>query len=152
MYFVDRNQIEETLDEMSRLLDIFNEKNEWNTALEKLALERLVQVLIEALIDVGNQMIDGFIMRDPGSYEDIVDILIDEAVVPKSSEVGLKAVIRERKTLVQNYRHINHNRLIDVLQQYHTVWEAFPNAVRSFLEKELGPVSAFKPLQGEDRR
>ncbi|GAA3319942.1 hypothetical protein GCM10020331_028930 [Ectobacillus funiculus] len=29
-------------------------------------------------LDVGNAIIDGFIMRDPGSYEDIIDILVDE--------------------------------------------------------------------------
>ena len=33
------------------------------------------------MMDVGNLMIDGFIMRDPGSYEDIIDILIDEKVI-----------------------------------------------------------------------
>ena len=26
-------------------------------------------------------MIDGFIMRDPGSYEDIIDIMEDERVI-----------------------------------------------------------------------
>ena len=33
---------------------------------------------MESMMDVGNLMIDGFIMRDPGSYEDIIDILVDE--------------------------------------------------------------------------
>lgn len=33
---------------------------------DRLALERTASVLIEAVIDVGNQMIDAFIMRDPG--------------------------------------------------------------------------------------
>lgn len=58
---------------------------------EKLALERLVQLLIESIIDVGNMMIDGFIMRDPGSYEDIIDILEDEKVIPQSESSAYKA-------------------------------------------------------------
>ena len=50
---------------------------------EKLALERVNYLLIESIIDVGNSMIDGFIMRDPGSYEDIIDILVDEKVMER---------------------------------------------------------------------
>ena len=37
--------------------------------------------VIESIIDVGNTMIDGFIMRDPGGYEDIIDIMEDEKVI-----------------------------------------------------------------------
>ena len=47
----------------------------------QLALERMVQISIDSVLDVGNAMIDGFIMRDPGSYEDIIDILLDEKVI-----------------------------------------------------------------------
>ncbi|MCG6197821.1 DUF86 domain-containing protein, partial [Anoxybacillus sp. LAT_38] len=45
------------------------------------AMERALHLSIEAVIDVGNALIDGFIMRDPGSYSDIVEILRDERVI-----------------------------------------------------------------------
>ena len=32
-------------------------------------------------------MIDGFIMRDPGGYEDIIDIMEDEKVITKEMSV-----------------------------------------------------------------
>lgn len=35
-------------------------------------------------------MIDGFIMRDPGSYEDIIDILVDERVIPKDTKLPIR--------------------------------------------------------------
>ena len=62
---------------------LFAEYSSWNTEIEKKALERIVHLLIENVLDVGNAMIDGFIMRDPGSYDDIIDILVDEKVVKK---------------------------------------------------------------------
>ena len=42
-------------------------------------------------------MIDGFIMRDPGSYEDIIDIMEDERVITTEMAVPLKKVIELRK-------------------------------------------------------
>ncbi|HLR71218.1 MAG TPA: HepT-like ribonuclease domain-containing protein, partial [Pseudogracilibacillus sp.] len=85
MYFVDRSRIEKTLAYME---DVLNElKNvRISSFSEKLGLERIVHVLIESVLDVGNMMIDGFIMRDPGSYEDIIDILVDEEVIPAEDE------------------------------------------------------------------
>ena len=36
-------------------------------------------------------MIDGFIMRDPGSYEDIIDILMDERVISAEEGQAMKS-------------------------------------------------------------
>src|SRR5213595_1760894 len=108
MYFVDRQKIEETLLYIEKLINLFSKEKEWSTQIQKAALERIVQMLLEAVIDVGNAMIDGFIMRDPGSYEDIVDILMDEKVVSEETGNTLKRLISYRKVLVQSYTQINH--------------------------------------------
>ena len=81
MYFVDRKKLEATLHYMDKLIHIL-ELDRPNSIKEKLCLERAVHVFIESTLDVGNMMIDGFIMRDPGSYHDIIDILLDEKVLP----------------------------------------------------------------------
>ena len=44
-------------------------------------------------------MIDGFIMRDPGSYDDIFDILEDEKVITEEMCGSFKNVIQLRKNL-----------------------------------------------------
>ena len=54
-------------------------------------------------MDVGNLIIDGFIMRDPGSYEDIIDIFVDEKVITTDMEAPLKAVVGLRKMLVSEF-------------------------------------------------
>ncbi|UII55413.1 DUF86 domain-containing protein [Cytobacillus spongiae] len=144
MYFVDREKIEETLQFLEGQITLFLEKKDWTTILEKAALERITHTIIESILDVGNSMIDGFIMRDPGSYEDIVDILDDEKVITKEMSHSLKEILLYRKVLVQTYTKINHVELQDVFQKHIESLHMFAPKVRDYLTNELGPVSAFK--------
>lgn len=144
MYFVDREKIEAILAFLEEEISLFTNQKNWSTPLEKAALERLTHMMIEAVLDVGNDMIDGFIMRDPGSYEDIIEILIDEKVV--SSEVGtsLKILVKFRKVLVQMYTDIDHRKLQEQFSTHLQELVIFPTNIRDYLANELGPVSAFK--------
>lgn len=126
------------------MVAVFTKQQQWSTPIEKAALERLAHIMIEAVIDVGNAMIDGFIMRDPGSYNDILDILADEKVVSKETGETLKKLIFYRKALVQSYTKINHAELQTVFAANMQVFPLFAENVRVYLENELGPVSAFK--------
>lgn len=144
MYFVDRDQIEQTLIFLENQIALFEEKGEWTSAIEKAALERLTHTMIEAILDVGNSMIDGFIMRDPGSYDDIVDILTDESVITEDMSNNLKKIISYRKVLVQTYIHIDHDDLKGAFTAHLPTLRAFAPSVREYLRNELGPVSAFK--------
>ncbi|HET7657697.1 MAG TPA: DUF86 domain-containing protein [Bacillales bacterium] len=143
MYFVDRQQIETLLIYMEKELAFFKQHDSWNEEVDKLALERLVHVLIESVIDVGNQIIDGFIMRDPGSYADIIDILNDEAVISNEEAASLASLIEVRKELVRSYSTVDHDRLLKVVTDQLPALKDFPAAVRRYLNEELGPVSAF---------
>ncbi|EDL63418.1 type VII toxin-antitoxin system HepT family RNase toxin [Bacillus sp. SG-1] len=144
MYFVDREKIEEILIYMEKQLDLFQSQEEWNSRVEQLALERIAHTLIESILDTGNAMIDGFIMRDPGSYEDIIDILLDEKVITKEMELSLKNVIGFRKMVVQEYTQIDHEAVVKSLKDNMDSLRLFPVHVREYLTNELGPVSAFR--------
>ncbi|MCZ0756326.1 DUF86 domain-containing protein [Anoxybacillus sp. J5B_2022] len=144
MYFVDRNKIEETLRYMEKMLALYEQQPSWNDEIAQLAFERIVHVCIEAVLDVGNAMIDGFIMRDPGSYEDIIDILTDEKVIAEGDAEGLKAILHYRKMLVQQYTKRNDAELLEAFSRSLRALQAYPTAIRTYLENELGPVSAFR--------
>ncbi|WP_172373120.1 DUF86 domain-containing protein [Sporosarcina jiandibaonis] len=150
MYFIDRNQIENALTHMEKLLTLYNEEKEWTSDLiHSLAVARLSHVVIESIIDVGNSMIDGFIMRDPGSYEDIIDIMEDEKVITADMTDPLKDVIDLRKMIVRDFINVNTGTVIEVLNQSMDALIAFPTKVRHYLDHELGPVSAFLPVEEE---
>src|SRR5699024_5817780 len=136
MYFVDRSKIEETLKYIDTLQKTFHQ-NEFKNTIENLGLERLIHVMIESIIDVGNMMIDGFIMRDPGSYEDIIDILIDEKVIPEADETAYKEVIKLRTDLVRDYASIDHNMLYKTILTHEKKLAHFSQHITKYLENEL---------------
>jgi uncharacterized protein YutE (UPF0331/DUF86 family) len=145
MYFVDRDQIEKTLVFIEVNLKSLKEQSNWTSSIEKLALERISHTIIEAILDVGNHMIDGFIMRDPGSYEDIIDILLDEKVVDEQNANQLRDLVRLRKILVQSYINVNHEEVVTAMNDNSEALNQFPKSIRAYLLNELGPVSAFLP-------
>ncbi|HEX6594514.1 MAG TPA: DUF86 domain-containing protein [Bacillota bacterium] len=142
MYFVDQSKIEEILVYIERLLQELP-KHPYDSFAEKLALERMTHMLIESMIDVGNMMIDGFIMRDPGSYEDIIDILIDEKVLPSDEEKIYKQIIRLRSMLVKEYLHVDHDKLENTVLENKKVIDQFSSHVRTYLANETGVANAF---------
>ena len=144
MYFVDRKKIEETLVYLEERVRLFGGQHTWTSQLEKAALERLTQMMIDSILDVGNAMIDGFIMRDPGSYEDIIEILTDELVISVEMGNHLKQLISYRKVLVQNYTEINHEEVLEQFTKHSKEIHLFATNVRDYIANELGPVSAFK--------
>ncbi|CAM3965704.1 DUF86 domain-containing protein [Bacillus cereus] len=145
MYFVDRKKIEQMLVCLEQATNTFQEKKTYETEFEFYALERMSHLIIDCILDVGNAMIDGFIMRDPGSYEDIIDILMDERVISGEEGKDIKEIILLRKMLMQDYIQMNHDELYKTIQKHIAVVEKYPANIRSYLEKELGPVSAFVP-------
>lgn len=145
MYFIDRSKITETIAYMNSLLALYETKKRWDSLEDQLALERLTHNIIESIIDVGNSMIDGFIMRDPGSYDDIIDILTDEKVISPEMDAPLKQVIGLRKTLVRDFMKMDHQNIILVLDGAFSELKFFGPKVEHYLVHELGPVSAFIP-------
>lgn len=143
MYFVNRSEIEETITHIDEQLAIVEAAKSFSTDLEKLGLERIVHIIIESMLDVGNMMIDGFIMRDPGSYHDIIDILVDEKVIEPEEEDSYKAVIDLRQMLVQDYLNIDHDHVEQTLISNKAVLKEFSTRIRTYLTNELGVANAF---------
>lgn len=148
MYFVDQKQISKTLTYMERLIVTFESESNWqDTEVKKLAVERIAHGLIEGIIDVGNSMIDGFIMRDPGSYDDIIDILEDERVIQTEQAIPLKTFISIRPMIVREFREVETAEVENKIRQAVNELKLFPQQVRDYLANELGPISAFLPTE-----
>lgn len=142
MYFIDRNEIEKTLVYIEGLVTQM-ENNSFHSYIEQLSLERIVHMTIEAMLDVGNMMIDGFIMRDPGSFTDIIDILVDEKVLPQTESDNYKAIINLRKMLVKDYLNIDHSFILQVINENKDALTMFGQKVRDYLDKETGVATTF---------
>lgn len=141
MYQVNVEKIEQHLTYLEKVLSYIAPvvQNEQRTeeGLAMLALERALHIALETVADVGNYLIDGFIMRDPGSYEDIVDILEDETVIVPDMAVALRHVVNTRKLLVTTYTDVDSQTVKTMLHTHFTYLQQFPEAVREYLKKEL---------------
>lgn len=142
MYFVNREEIENLLLYVEELIPQLQQAKATSTT-ERLALERATHMSIEVIIDVGNKMIDGFIMRDPGSYHDIIDILMDENVLPYEEEDLYKRIVDMRKIVVREYTTVSHEALLNEWAACIDALREFPERIRHYLNAELGNVSAF---------
>jgi uncharacterized protein YutE (UPF0331/DUF86 family) len=145
VYFVDRELLEKRLTYFEGLVADFKQLPKTPCRETSLMTERLCHMMIEVIMDAGNQMIDGFIMRDPGSYEDIIDILVDEHVLSEKEGQDITSLIPWRKELLQNYTELDVTKLFHAFQHNVESLSHYPDRLKKYLENELGPVSAFLP-------
>jgi len=82
-------------------------------------------------------LIDGFIMRDPGSYSDVVEILRDEQVITDEQAVILIRVTEFRKHLVNEYTSVPAAEMYALAIDATPALRQFDPRVRAFLKKEL---------------
>ncbi|TVY00411.1 DUF86 domain-containing protein [Cohnella terricola] len=110
----------------------------WSGSLmEGLAQERALHLAAEIATDVGHAMIDGFIMRDASSYEDIIDIIAEEGVVTGEVAGPLRSLVLLRKTLVQDYDSWQRNELHPLTAELPRVLMGFSDQVQAYLQREL---------------
>jgi uncharacterized protein YutE (UPF0331/DUF86 family) len=143
MYDVNTKRIDEVLTHMARMLDLLDklasrgDEEILQDQVAVAAMERALHLSIEAIVDVGNALIDGFIMRDPGSYTDIVEILRDERVISDEQAKQLTQVVEFRKHLVNEYTHVPVIEMVPLVRRSLEQLRLFEPAVRDYLEKEL---------------
>lgn len=91
------------LPQLANDIEVLRERWQDNDILLAYAQERLLHLAIETVTDIGSLLIDAFILRDAGSYEDIVAIMADEQAVDGTLARQLHQLVAERKALVQDY-------------------------------------------------
>ncbi|MGN7469397.1 DUF86 domain-containing protein [Brevibacillus sp. SAFN-007a] len=143
MYDVNTKRIDQVLAYMSSMLDLLDKLRERGAEavladeVAVAAMERALHLSIEGIVDVGNALIDGFIMRDPGSYSDIVEILRDEQVITDEQAVTLTRVVDFRKHLVIGYTSVPAGEMFALVNESIEAMRRFDPQVRAFLQKEL---------------
>lgn len=141
MYYVNMEEIELRLTFMLELVQATEDlMQHWKTqhVLHTLAQERIMHLAIESVTDVGSYMIDGLMMREASSYEDIVDVLHGEQVFSDELHRILLSLVQLRRPLVQQYYSFEKTEQPHpILVQLPEGLTQFVDKVRRFLEKEL---------------
>ncbi|SFE37760.1 Uncharacterized conserved protein YutE, UPF0331/DUF86 family [Paenibacillus algorifonticola] len=139
MYYVNREQIAVRLNaipDISEALTLI--AAEWNGGmLQGLAQERALHLAVETVTDVGSYLIDGFMMRDASSYEDIVDVTGAEGVFSAELLPTFKQLVQLRRPLVQQYYEWQRGELHPLTRQLAPQLLRFKQEVELYLEREL---------------
>lgn len=142
LYHVDVEKIERYLQYIEAQLPILNllsdsKEANLNEPVIRLAAERLLHLLAEAITDVSSLVIDGFMLRDPGSYRDMVEILAQEGAFSAAYGERLGELVAFRSRLVRNYLDVTVQELEQALRLAVQIAPSFPSYIRSFLAEEL---------------
>lgn len=138
MYFVNKEKLNTKLNYLQQLLTDYPQQKQ-----NHYAFERIAQMLIEASVDIGNMIIDGFILRDPGNYKDVIDILELEGVISKETQQYINKTVEVRKQFVHYYDELNATELIPIFDESVQYYQHFITEVLQFLESENVPITAF---------
>ncbi|BAW91353.1 DUF86 domain-containing protein [Staphylococcus capitis] len=138
MYFVDKEKLTQKLTYLQGLTEDYDKNKE-----NHYAYERIAQMLIESSVDIGNMIIDGFILRDPGNYKDVIDILELENVISKETQTHINDTVDVRKQFAHNYTELNVKEIMPLFDKSLPYYKEFIKEVAQFLESENVPITAF---------
>ena len=138
MYFVNKEQLNTKLNYLQQLSQDYPSHKD-----NHYAFERIAQMFIESAVDIGNMIIDGFILRDPGNYKDVIDILALEKVISKDTQHQINQTVDVRKQFVHYYDELNTTTLIPIFDEAVPFYQSYIDEVIQFLKNENVPITAF---------
>jgi uncharacterized protein YutE (UPF0331/DUF86 family) len=97
------------------------------------ASERLLQVVIEACLDIGHHIIAKKGFERPAEYRDIIIILGKKGVIPHEFAERIKVMASFRNRLVHLYDRINERELYSILQNNLKDIENYVSCIVSYL-------------------
>lgn len=139
MYYVNQEQIQHRLDAIPEIVQGLTEAaGSWDGGVVLgMVQERALHLAIEIVTDVGSYLIDGFIMRDASSYEDIMEINHEEKVFDAETYDVLLKLVTLRKPLVQEYYTWNRSELHPLTPVLPDILNKFAVQVREYIQQEL---------------
>lgn len=123
------------LKELNSLKNTPFEEFEENS-ITRAAAERLLQVAIETVQNIGNHIIASRGYRNPKDYADIFRVLEEEKILPHDFSENLQQMAEFRNRLVHVYWDIDIKKLYDIMQNNLEDFERFAQIIINELEKE----------------
>jgi uncharacterized protein YutE (UPF0331/DUF86 family) len=123
------------MEEPVKLLEtLASRSDEWHTdTLARLAAERALHIATESMTDAANLIIDTLIMRDPGSYPDIIRVLAEEEVVSQDWFNRFEGCLLFRNRLVHQYREVSADEVREAVRLYAGEFSPYIHAVKKYL-------------------
>lgn len=102
----------------------------------RMTAERLLQVGIEAMLDIGNHIIAAEGLQAPLEYRDIFTILEKNKILPHRLVGRCQQMVGLRNRLVHEYMEIDHTILYDILKRNLGDFEDYVRVIIQFANKK----------------
>jgi len=99
------------------------------------AVERALQVAIEACLDIAHHIISEEGFRYPESSADAFKVLGEEGIIPSELLPKLVNMAKFRNVLVHEYVRLDNSVIYGVLKKHLGDFEEFARAILSYLER-----------------
>lgn len=129
-YFSDMNHYIHVLEEVKKT----TQEDFLAAPILQAAAERALHIALESATDVGNLLIDALVMRDPSSYEDIIQVLAEEEVFPAAFSASFLEAVRYRRVLAHDYAMRDSAQLYDLLQKHTHEFARFQEYVAHYVK------------------
>jgi uncharacterized protein YutE (UPF0331/DUF86 family) len=105
-----------------------------NSRLQR-AVERALQVSVEACLDVGRRIISENQFRFPEDNKDVFQILAEEQVIPRALLPALLDMARFRNLMVHDYTRIDDAKVFAILKRNLGDFDAYALAIVEYLQR-----------------
>jgi uncharacterized protein YutE (UPF0331/DUF86 family) len=100
------------------------------------AVERSLQVSVEACLDIGRRIIAQERFRYPEDNADVFRVLYEEKIVSAQLLSALLEMARFRNLIVHNYARIDDARVYGILKRHLGDFDAFARAIVDYLQPQ----------------
>ena len=97
-------------------------------------VERTLQMMIEACLDIAGHIISDEEFRVPESYADMMLILYENDIINASLENVLNKMAKFRNFIVHHYDNVEHTIIISILHKNLDDFEKLKTAIISYLK------------------
>ena len=105
-----------------------------NSRLQR-AVERALQVSVEACLDIGRRIISENQFRFPEDNKDVFQILAEEQVIPRALLPALLDMARFRNLMVHDYTRIDDAKVFAILKRNLGDFDAYALAIVEYLQR-----------------
>jgi uncharacterized protein YutE (UPF0331/DUF86 family) len=140
---LDRDRILARLDALDGYLEELRQVvpptfEEYRQVEKRRACERLLQIAIEAVLDVCGLVVAGLRLGLPGEEDDMFEKLAEAGIISTESKARLRRMKGLRNILVHEYGRVNDRLVYEVLQSELGDFERFKQEVLRTLSKNGG--------------
>ena len=100
-------------------------------------VERLLQIAIEAMIDIGHHIISDEGFREPQSYRDVFKVLTENGILSEDDLPKYEKIASFRNILVHQYEKIDDSIVYGIFKNNHKDLEEYVAYILSWLEKRV---------------